>query len=70
MRFLRGCLTRLAFALCLAACVLGPNSFAQAAGSASNIAVEGNSRVDADTIRTYFKGSDESQVNDAVRPVA
>ncbi len=67
MRFLRGFLTRLAFALCLAACVIGPNSFAQAAGSASNIAVEGNSRVDADTIRTYFKGTDESQVNDAVR---
>ncbi len=67
MRFLRGFLTRLAFALCLASFVLSPNSFAQAAVPASSIAVEGNHRVDADTIRTYFQGTDEGKVNDAVR---
>lgn len=67
MRFLRGCLTRLAFALCLVACVLGPNALAVAAVPASAIVVEGNHRVDADTIRTYFQGTDEGKVNDAVR---
>ena len=67
MRFLRGFLTRLAFALCLTACVSSPNAFAQTAVPASSIAVEGNRRVDADTIRTYFKGTDEGKINDAVR---
>ena len=67
MRFLRGCLTRLAFALCLVAGVLGPNALAVAAVPASAIVVEGNHRVDGDTIRTYFQGTDEGKVNEAVR---
>jgi outer membrane protein insertion porin family len=67
MRFLRGFLTRLAFALCVAACVLSPNAPAAAAVPASSIAVEGNHRVDADTVRTYFQGTDEGKVSEAVR---
>ena len=67
MRFLRGYLTRLAFALCLTSCVFGFSSLAMAAAPGANIVVEGNHRVDADTIRTYFQGTDESKINDGVR---
>lgn len=66
MRFLRGFLTRSAFALCLAACVLSPVFQAQAAPG-SNIVVEGNRRVDADTVRAYFTGTDEAKINQAVK---
>lgn len=38
-------------------------SYAQASG----IVVEGNRRVEADTIRSYFKGRDSGSVNDALR---
>ena len=67
MRCLRGCLTRLAFVLCLAACVTSPNSVAFAAVPASALAVQGNHRVDPDTIRTYFQGVDEGKINEGVR---
>lgn len=54
MRFNRGILNRAAFlALCLAALV-GSFNFA----SAQDIDVEGNSRIDSDTIRSYFNGTD------------
>ncbi len=67
MRCFRGFLTRFAFALCLAACVLSPVVQAQAAAPGSNIAVEGNRRVDADTVRAYFTGTDEAKINQAVK---
>ncbi len=66
MRFLRGFLTRFAFALCLAACVTSPAFHAQAA-PVSNIVVEGNRRVDAETVRAYFTGTDEAKINQAVK---
>ena len=66
MRFLRGFLTRFAFALCLAACVISPVLHAHAAPG-SNIVVEGNRRVDADTVRAYFTGTDEAKINQAVK---
>ena len=65
MRFLRGFLTRLAFALCLVASVSSPVFQAHAAPG-SNIVVEGNRRVDADTVRAYFTGTDEAKINQDV----
>ena len=63
MRFLRGFLTRLALAVAVVACVAAPALPA----SAAQIVVEGNHRVDAETIRSYFKGEDEGKINDAVK---
>lgn len=54
MRFYRGVLNRAAFlAFCLVALVGSINLAA-----AQDIDVEGNSRVDSDTIRSYFSGTD------------
>ncbi len=60
MRFLRGLLNRLAFAALLAASVSG-------VASAANVVVEGNHRVDAETIRTYLAGADQGNDNQAVK---
>ena len=61
MRFLRGFLTRLAFALCLAACVLGPNSSLRLPVPLQTIAVEGNQprrcRHDPDLFQGHRRGS-------------
>ncbi len=68
MHVLRGFLTRVAFTLCLAACVWSPSSSAfAAAGPGASIVVEGNRRVDADTVRSYFQGTDEAKINLAVK---
>ena len=73
MHFLRGFLSRFAVVLCLASCLASPMTSAVAAApvaagvSASSIVVEGNHRVDSDTVRTYFKGTDEVAVNQAVK---
>ncbi len=37
------------------------------AGVAAAIVVEGNHRVDAETVRTYFKGQDQANINQAVK---
>ena len=63
MRFFRGFLTRLAFAVALAVSVAG----VAAPASAATIIVEGNHRVDAETVKTYFTGDDQAQVNKAVK---
>ncbi|HEX4768958.1 MAG TPA: outer membrane protein assembly factor BamA [Lichenihabitans sp.] len=63
MRFLRGFLTRLALVAAMAGGIL---AFSLPA-SAANVVVEGNRRVDAATIRTYFQGDDPAKVNQAVK---
>ena len=63
MHFTRGLLSRLvtiaAFAVALA-------SFAPAA-NAQNVTVTGNRRVDAETVRSYFTGTDEAAINKGVK---
>jgi outer membrane protein insertion porin family len=63
MHFLRGLLQRLTGAaiLVVAIAVFVP------AASAQTVVVQGNQRVDAETIRSYFSGSDEAKVNQAVK---
>ncbi len=63
MRFIRGFLTGLALAIVMAA---GVASFV-APAVAAPIVVEGNRRVDAETVRSYFKGEDQAQINQAVK---
>ena len=53
MQFLRGFVNRLVTAFLL---VL----MASAAASAANVVVEGNHRVDAETVRSYFTGIDQA----------
>ena len=61
LRF-RGHIHRLAFAatLLLSVLTLLPSAFAQ-------VSVRGNSRVDSETIRSYFTGSDNAAVNKGVK---
>ncbi len=63
MRFLRGFLTRLAFSVAVLACIAG---FVAPAAAAA-IVVEGNHRVDAETVRSYFTGQDQAKINQAVK---
>ena len=63
MRFLRGFLTKFAFAVVMTACVAG---FA-APASQPRSWLKGNHRVDAETVRTYFKGQDQANINQAVK---
>ena len=59
---LKGHFHRLAFAatLLLSLLTLLPSAFAQ-------VSVRGNSRVDSETIRSYFTGSDNNAVNQGVK---
>ena len=63
MQFIRRHLNRLAFVAILVSSLIGGGSaaFAQAIG------VQGNQRVDADTIRSYFSGTDQTSVNKGVK---
>ncbi len=62
MDFVKGILVRLVFAACLAASLTGP-----VAAASPNIVVEGNRRVDAATVRSYFSGVDQAKINQAVK---
>ena len=60
MRFLRGFLNRLAMVALLTLAT-------GAVASAASIVVEGNRRVDAETVRSYFTGIDQGNDNQAVK---
>ena len=59
MRFIKGFLARLALLVAVATVAIP--------ASAAQIVVEGNRRVDAETIKSYFKGEDQAKINDAVK---
>jgi outer membrane protein insertion porin family len=63
MPFIRGLLQRLIFA---AFFVAGIALFVPGA-SAQTVVVQGNQRVDSETIRSYFSGNDEAKVNQGVK---
>jgi outer membrane protein insertion porin family len=64
MRFISGYLYRLVFAALVGSVV----SFsAISPASAQQIVVQGSQRVDAETIRSYFGGTDEGRINQAVK---
>ena len=71
MGFRKGCLIRLACGLCLVAGLRGPQRPAcpaAVAAATSGIVVEGNKRVDAETVRSYFHGHRiEAKINQAVQ---
>ncbi|MDF2115389.1 outer membrane protein assembly factor BamA [Roseiarcaceae bacterium H3SJ34-1] len=64
MRFISGYLYRLAFAA-LVGSVVAFSAISPA--SAQQIVVQGSQRVDAETIRSYFGGTDEGRINQAVK---
>ena len=63
MQFLRGFLNRFLMVALLSVMVAGVTS----AASAQSIVVEGNHRVDSDTVRSYFTGADKGNVNQAIK---
>ena len=63
MQFLRGFLNRLAILALLCGVFVSFGTMA----SAETIAVVGNHRVDADTVRAYFTGQDKGNVNQAIK---
>ena len=63
MRLPRGILKRAAILAFSVAAIFGSVQLA----SADDIAVEGNSRVDSDTIRSYFTGTDAAHVAEGVK---
>jgi outer membrane protein insertion porin family len=66
MHFLRVYFGRLALAACLAFGAVGVSSEARAQA----VVVEGAHRVDVDTIRSYFNGTDQEHVNEAVKQLS
>jgi outer membrane protein insertion porin family len=72
MQFIRGYVGRLILTACLVFGVAGFTSGAQAQTQTQTqtIVVEGAHRVDADTIRSYFSGTDQAHVNDAVKALS
>ncbi|MDB5533031.1 MAG: bamA, partial [Hyphomicrobiales bacterium] len=64
MRFISGYLYRLVFAA-LVGSVVAFSAISPA--SAQQIVVQGSQRVDAETIRSYFGGTDEGRINQAVK---
>jgi len=70
MQFIRGFLGRLVIAACLAFSVLGVNSPVLAQVSPQSIVVQGNNRVDADTVRSYFAGTDQASVDKGVKDLS
>jgi outer membrane protein insertion porin family len=72
MQFIRGFLGGLVFAACLAFGVLGSASpaSAQAQAQSQAIIVEGNHRVDSDTVRSYFSGTDQAAVDKGVKDLS
>jgi outer membrane protein insertion porin family len=69
MQFFRGFLAGVVVAACVALGVLGGGSQAMAQ-SASTIIVEGNHRVDADIVRSYFTGTDQAAVDKGVKELS
>src|SRR5271170_6385196 len=69
MQFFRGFLAGIVLAACVAFGVLGGGSQAMAQ-SASAIVVEGNHRVDADTVRSYFTGTDQASVDKGIKDLS
>ena len=65
MQFFRGLLSRLAILTVLSVMIAGVVTPA----SAESIIVEGNHRVDADTVRGYFTGADKGNVNQAIKDI-
>jgi outer membrane protein insertion porin family len=70
MQFIRGFLGRLVIAACLAFSVLGVSSPVLAQVSPQSIVVQGNNRVDADTVRSYFAGTDQASVDKGVKDLS
>ncbi len=70
MQFFRGFLGILLVAACLAFGVFGSASPALAQAASQSIVVEGNHRVDADTVRSYFKGTDQASVDQGVKDLS
>jgi outer membrane protein insertion porin family len=70
MQFIRGFLGRLVILACVAFGVWGVNSPASAQVSPQSIVVEGNHRVDADTVRSYFAGTDQASVDKGVKDLS
>lgn len=72
MQFFRGFLGGLLVAAFLALGLLGSTSpaMAQAQSPSQAIIVEGNHRVDADTVRSYFKGTDRASVDQGVKDLS
>ncbi|HLH47869.1 MAG TPA: outer membrane protein assembly factor BamA [Roseiarcus sp.] len=72
MQFFRGFLGGLLVAAFLALGLLGSASpaVAQAQSPSQAIIVEGNHRVDADTVRSYFKGTDRASVDQGVKDLS
>lgn len=66
MHFIGGYVGRLILAVCLVFGVAGVTSGAQAQA----ILVEGAQRVDPDTIRSYFGGTDQAHVNQAIKDLS
>ncbi len=64
MQFLRGFLNRLTMLTLLGVVLSG---IAPPAWAATTILVEGNRRVDSETVRSYFTGADQGNVNQAVK---
>jgi outer membrane protein insertion porin family len=62
MNFIRGYFSRILLAACLAFGVLGASSLAYS----QTIVVEGVSGPEAETIRSYFTGSDQAHINQAI----
>jgi outer membrane protein insertion porin family len=68
MHFIRGFLGRLVVAACLAFGVF--SGVSPAFAQVQNIVVEGNHRVDVDTVRSYFTGTDQASVDKGVKDLA
>src|ERR1700683_4044368 len=66
MHFIRGYVGRLVLAACLAFGVVGVGS----AAYAQTVVVEGTHRVDPDTVRSYFAGTTQAQVNQGVKDLS
>lgn len=63
MQFMRRFLSRSVVAALVFACLVATASQA----AAQNVAVQGNKRIDSETIAAYFTGSDEAAVNKGVK---
>lgn len=63
MKFISGYLKRLALAVVIGCAV----TLSVAPASAQSIVVQGTKRVEAETIRSYFRGSDQARVNQAIK---
>ncbi len=66
MHFFRGFVSALVFAVVVGCSAVAVCTPATAQVSAQSVVVEGASRVDAATIRSYFAGTDQASVNRAV----